>query len=218
MDNKIEEIKEAIDRILKTNKDICIMSHTDSDKNHKNHLRVYYHGGLIGYIPLKDSCEFNWASKDYVKYYNDKLSSSWNEMFEAAQGEKPDLEKKNYFIETYLPKILEAVDNRGFGERKVQTDIVANSRKLSKKLNWAIVDIEYNADTRSNKDELEETRKKGKVDFVVFDKKNKKLGLIELKFNNDHTDNLGKHFIDYQNISEKKADLNRKIKERIEEL
>ena len=89
-----------------------------------------------------------------------------------------------------------AAEKKGeaLGERRIQTAIVKQHMKKAPEDGWCVVDMEYAFDSKQSS-----TGKIFKPDIVVFDQNNG-FGFIELKYEDMSTENLGKHYTDFQNI------------------
>lgn len=108
----------------------------------------------------------------------------------------------------YLDLILKAAEKRFMngsgkaaekkgevlGERRIQTAIVKQHMKKAPEDGWCVVDMEYAFDSKQSS-----TGKIFKPDIVVFDQNNG-FGFIELKYKDKSTENLDKHYTDFQNV------------------
>lgn len=206
-----------------TKKPIVILG---PDGTNRNMLRVYAYGGLIGRIAAEEKRDdsHHLASLDYAKYleeadaeyvqYMFKKYPDMEKMPEKSPGEKLSgrlhtiLEQNNadksgmLFEAEYLDLILKAAKIRFTGkqtgkpqERKIEAAIVKKHMRKETEDGWCIIDAEY--DTRKGT----KTEGADKPDLVVYDRQ-KGFGFIELKYENNSTENKCKHYQAVHNMIE----------------
>lgn len=206
-----------------TEKPIVILG---PDGTNRNMLRVYAYGGLIGRIATEEKKDDNHhlADIDYAKYleradaeyvqYIFKKYPDLEKILGKSSGEKLSgrlqtiLGQKNFdkagmlFEAEYLDLILKAAKIRftkeetgQLKERNVEFAVVKKHMRKEMEDGWCIIDAEY--DTR----EGTEIECADKPDLVVYDIR-KGFGLIELKYENNSTENLCKHYQAVHNMIE----------------
>lgn len=160
----------------------------------------------------REVSEAGYSSADYIA-----ICEELHERLEEIIGESCDFYLKpiSYSAE-YIDLILKVTEKRFenkkgaiLGERRIETAIVKRHMKKEPEASWCVVDMEYTVPK-----ELSSSGKKFTPDIVVFDI-HEGFGLIELKYDNKSTDNMGKHYEDFQNLIKDKEAV-QKITEELE--
>ena len=170
-----------------------------------NALRIYSYGGVAGEIGLGKAAGCTLCNRNYFinfgELLNDderKLTSEW-----IKNSRKKDKEITGNWVEEvldseeYLNIVLKTIkqkfhkENDTEKERNIQMEILSGGNKRIS--NWEIVDVE----TGITKEWIENSSMIDTVkkpDFVVYDKSRHQFGIIELKFDNENTNNLEEHY------------------------
>ncbi len=202
----IEQFKKYMEE--SPNKKLVIMAPTTEVKG----FRIYSNGGQLAEIKKNKAIFLN--SKYDKKYLGDIFTlddiNEFRKKFEsltdwddkAYRDFKKGIDKCTTITEVWCKN-----ESQSHHERKLENEIISYFRRNKKVL---FVDMEFNAAKgkyggitpygRCKKKEFEDFRiRGGRVDLVVYDPENG-FGLIELKYNNDSMDNIGKHFADFDAI------------------
>lgn len=193
-------------------------------------LRVYAYGGLIGRLATGRGTTHLAESKRYPDYLGEAYLSEEDEidrkylqymeenhvcfggegrykgdtLCQRLRYRLQELLEHSYFGDLkeseYLDLILKATQKRfkkkggDLGERRIQTAIVKQHMKKAPEDGWCVVDMEYGVKGR-----LSPSGKVFKPDIVVFDRDHG-FGFIELKYADESTENLAKHYTDTRYI------------------
>lgn len=208
--------KKDVCNLLK-NEEIAVVGPSDKPASM---LRVYSHGGLIGRLAVGNHGDSHLLDKSYYLDENGENKTTYLSEKESADllaitnnSEKTGTQK--LLSEEYLKLAIEASKNKGkkqtdsedmsVRERDIQTKIV---RKYMSGDKWIVVDMEFSPSDAWNIG-------KGKPDLIVYDFDRKELGIIELKYNNENANNLGKHYEDFMNVYNNPIPFNREIARRV---
>ena len=172
--------------------------------NDKDVLRIYAYGGCVGKLKGGNGhCEL--LDRDYFNNHGEAFSAEEKAIAEKWIGDSKS--SKGTITGTwcdevvdssiYLKMSLKALKskfqktNGDDKERNLQMEIL--SRFLKGNPGWCIVDVETGITKKILPDSsiIENVKK---PDFVVFDKRRKQFGIIEMKAFNDNTDNLYEHY------------------------
>ena len=200
------------------------------DGSTRTMLRVYAYGGLIRRLETGRGFTHLAESKSYPRYLGETYFSAADEKDRGylrymdenhvCSGREADYQgetlcqKLSYRLQTllkdsyfgdlaeprYLDLILKAAEKRfikrggDLGERRIQTAIVKQHMKKAPEDGWCVVDMEYGV-----KGKLSPSGRVFKPDIVVFDQDHG-FGLIELKYADESTENLAKHYTDMRYI------------------
>lgn len=173
-------------------------------------LRIYAYGGCVGKLKggnghseLLDRNYFN----NYGEFFTvdeKELAKKWIQESKSGNGSITGAWCDDVIdTDIYLQMALKTVKckfqkaNGDEKERNIQMEIL--SRFLKGNSNWAIVDVETGI-TKSLLPNSKMIDKVKKPDFVVFDKKRKQFGIIEMKAFNVNTDNLYEHYCLFDEI------------------
>jgi len=204
------------------NKPIAIVG---SDGSNKGKLRVYAYGGKIGYIRISDGEFIKMADNSYNQYiqreeyfYGSDKKKRKNDLTvidKLYPEEKNTVKLVSLKEDTkkYLDYIVTAAYNRQRrcnpttklyepytpSEKAVQCSITRQFMSSGEKRGWCICDFEYQ-DNTSNTETIG-----GRIDLIVYDYTRKQFGLVELKLNNDSTNNIKKHYSDSLNLISNKT-------------
>lgn len=176
-------------------------SHLAESKTYANYLGETYFSEDNEmdrkYLEYMDKTHVNFGREGEYKgdLLCDKLSYRLRELLNNPSDNETLIKPE------YLDLILKAaqkwsVNNKGkaLGERRIQTAIVKQHMKKAPEDGWCVVDMEYTVETK-----LSRSGKPFTPDIVVFDQNNG-FGLIELKYADKSTENLGKHYTDTRNV------------------
>lgn len=184
-------VNEAIKK-LQNDPDIIL---TGPDCSDPNKLRVYANGGLIGKIYIGNQ------PKGSTNLINPKYYIHFEILKDIIENSKTPLEtivKEEYIlackqaIEKRFGKKKKDSSEKGEKERHVQTRIV--KRFMGKCSDWCIADMEMQCPKswfKGNKFSIN-TTKQPRFDMIVLNHDG--VGIIELKVNNDNTDNMESHY------------------------
>lgn len=205
-----------VSRLLE-NKEIVVVGPSDTLGTM---LRVYSHGGLIGRLAVGNSGESHLLDKTYYmtfkgeKKYDYLKEEELDTLLEIISNESKTTTEK-LLSKEYLNIAIEAAKNKGqkktdgeevsAKERDVQTQIV---RKYMSGNKWIVVDMEFIPSSKWNIGG-------GKPDLIIYDFARNELGIIELKYNNENVENLGKHYTDFLDVYNNPLPFNREMARRI---
>ncbi len=190
-------VKEAV-KILKQDKDIVIAGpdYTDSNK-----LRVYVNGGLIGkiYAGDKQNGTHELISTGYFKYYQEETGEkSLEKIVSEAKEPLSVMVSKDYIracknaVESRFGKKKGDFSKNGEKERHLQTRIVRYFMENGS--DFAVTDMEIQCPKKwfTGNSFGKTTTDQPRFDMIVLS--NDGVGVIELKVNNDNTDNMLSHY------------------------
>ena len=187
--------KEAIEKTIQ-----MLLAYKDEDGNkpiaiappclgEPSKLRIYAYGGDIGKIAdgSQPHAKCRGLSKSYLKYLPDLREKK--ELEKLLEGYAGD-EEKLWGHKRYLYLAIAAAKTRyGQKERRIENDILKRYMKRDTGRAWCVVDMEFYMG-----------RGQGIPDLIVYDDTNHQFGLIELKYKNQSTNNMNKHFEDFREL------------------
>jgi len=185
--------KEAIKK-LRIDSDIVI---TGPDCTDPGKLRIYANGGLIGklYVGDRKNGVTELISSEYCKYPKPEGGNKELKNLVAAPGDAVATLASNKYIEA-CKKSVEArfgeKTSQGEKERHVQTRIV--KRFMENGDNWCVVDMEVQCPKKwfAGNHFSKGTTAQPRFDMIVLNRDG--IGVIELKVDNDNTDNMNSHY------------------------
>ena len=207
----IADLVDILDTIDDDRTVIVAPSYGNSKKETRpSKLRVYSYGGHVLDLSTTKANNDLFPDKGYDQYFEGLKMGSfpykelnketlWS-MIEAARrraaGESTDDSKKA----------------KEYKERSAETRLIKRNRE-SGYGNGIVIDMEFCAPKEWVEPIATYKGKSttGKPDLVIYDKETKSFGIVELKLNNDSTDNMDKHFTDFYNMIHSKDVM--KIKE-----
>lgn len=208
------------------------------DGSDESVLRVYAYGGRIGYIRISDGKFMHISTKGkkaYTKYlqlgeycFGSNKKTRLNDL-SVLKSKYPILDQKNNYekqfsdmndktdINKYLDFIITATYNKqrrlhpdtkdyeayAPNEKAVQCEITKRFMRGGEKRGWCVCDFEYQDNTYKTEGKIG-----GRIDLVIYDYKRKQFGLVELKLDNDSTNNIEKHYEDSKNLINNKNVIN----------
>ena len=182
------------------------------DYTKKNKMRIYKNGGLYGKIAHRDkskNLKSELMTKEYAKYCSNE--SKLKEFINSANNEEDIIE--TFYKKEYLELAKEALNNKWkkekddrLKERNIETKIM---RKFMKYNNGFItIDMEMacpkkwfqdmikDSEIKNIKEKLE--YKNGKLTLIprfdIISFSNEGIGIIELKVDNENTENISSHY------------------------
>lgn len=209
------ENKEICKKMMDLNEKIVIVGpplgkDTDKEKEKETKLRVYYKGGLLAKIDIDGKIEL--------------MDEGYAKNIYCSNPEKLKEFIANPTIETisnslFLNLAEEAFDRRWKkeAERNVETQIVRKHMLTDEE--WMIIDMEFqcppswfnNIDSDNELKNIENKTDREKFDLISFSKEG--IGIIELKVNNKHCDNICSHYAHMKHILNNKESKTKFINE-----
>ena len=211
------ENKEICKKMMDLNEKIVIVGptlgkDTDKEKEKEKKLRVYYKGGLLAKIDIDGKIEL--MDKGYAK---NVYCSNPEKLKEFIAN--PTIETISNSL--FLNLAEEAFDRRWKkeAERNVETQIVRKHMLTNEE--WMIIDMEFqcppswfnNIDSDKELKSIENKTDREKFDLISFSKEG--IGIIELKVNNKHCDNICSHYAHMKHILNNKDKFMKEIYRRI---
>ncbi len=175
-----------------------------------NKLRVYAYGGEIGRIAgPHPNAKCSLLSEAYFKYIKDQ-----EEKDKLVRLINANSTERLLMMSDYIKLATKAAKIRYKGkERSVETEILKKFMKRGKR-DWCVVDMEFFPSKQLFPSEQHKIRN-GKPDLVVYDYKKNQFGVVELKYNNQSVDNIGKHLKDFKFISDNSKKFNNEMIRRV---
>lgn len=171
----------------------------------ENKLRVYAYGGLAGSIGIGKAGS-SLCNRDYLQKYKGEFDI--DEKKQIATWIKTSRSKNKEITgdwvcdvlgsQEYLKIVLKALktkfskNNGSDKERNIQMEIL--SHRNSNRRGWNIIDVETGITKQWVKKDNSMIETVKKPDFIVYNNIRREFGIIELKVDNENTENLGEHY------------------------